>query len=206
MEPPEVYYDDYGCCEDCDGYSSETHHETLMLSSDDMLEALLLAVDDAQAAARLEDKVNEMDYYDDYEPNAVVVSGNEKFDKMWPAVDLICQSLVSRPREWKILSYTIKHIPTGHEYWTGSGGRAPITQLQMNSGHTTVFSDDQGLKIRAALHARDIYNPSDEQLKIMQGFGVAPQPFKPEPGFFGRMWAAIKFFPILVKFCVGYRS
>ncbi|MNI77161.1 hypothetical protein D3C73_1334380 [compost metagenome] len=122
---------------------------------------------------------------------------------MWPTVDAICDSLVRRPRDWTINSHTIKHKPTGQNYWTGTGTCAPITEVYGRSNATKVFSAAQGEKIREALNARHIHNPTDEQLKAMKAFGVAPQPFKPEPGFFGRTWAAIKFFPLLVRFCVG---
>lgn len=141
--------------------------------------------------------------YGDYDWRDAQKEEDEKYEKMWPAVEIICDSLVRRPREWKMGSHSIKHKPTGQVYWTGTGTCAPITETYMGRGATKVFSVKQGEKIREALNARDIHNPTDEQLKIMKGFGVAPQPFKPEPGFFGRLWAAIKFFPILVRFCVS---
>ncbi|MNC22728.1 hypothetical protein D3C75_707350 [compost metagenome] len=129
-----------------------------------------------------------------------------KFEKMWPTVDAICESLVRRPRDWKIGTHTIKHKPTGQVYWTGTGSCNPITESYSGRDAKTLFSGAQGEKIREALNARHINNPTDEQFKAMKAFGVAPVPYKPEPGFFGRLWAAIKFFPILVKFCVGYRA
>ena len=174
MEPPDVCYDDYGLPYDPD-----------------------LAEDDVG----MEYYGNE--YGDDIDWKAAQKEEDKRFEKMWPTVDAICESLVRRPRDWVLKTHTIKHKPTGQVYWTGTGTCSPITESYSGSDAKRVFSSEQGEKIREALNQRHIHNPTDEQLKIMKGFGVAPQPYKPEPGFFGRMWAAIKFFPILVRFCVG---
>lgn len=176
MEPPDVCYDYVGMCE-----SDLSEDEIIVEYYGD-------------------------EYGDSYDWKAARAEEDKRFEKMWPTVDVICDSLVRRPRDWVIKTHTIKHKPTGQVYWSGTGTYTPITESYSGRAAKQVFSAEQGEKIRDALNLRHIHNPTDEQLKAMKAFGVAPQPYRPEPGFFGRMWAAIKFFPILVKFCMGYRA
>lgn len=143
--------------------------------------------------------------YGDYE--AYEDPDNEQlFEKMWPTVEQMCREITKKPNEWVLDNYTLTHKPTKLQYWTGSSNTSAITEIYTAGNTKRIFSEEQGKLIRASLKDRRLHTPSPEQLEVMKAFGTDPVPFKPEPGFFGNLWAAIKFFPILVKFCVGYRA
>lgn len=181
MDPDrEVYYGDYGCDSGTGSSSYEPDY----------------AEDDVSEYHGHEWGVDSMDELDE---DAV-------FEKMWPTVEVMCRSLMYEPADWVQDSYTLTHKPTKMVYWTGSGTCNPIVESYIGSDSARIFSEKQGTLLRDAWNRRHHIVPNSAQLRAMKAFGTDPKPFVPEPGFWGQLWVAIKFFPIMVRFCMSVKK
>lgn len=128
---------------------------------------------------------------------------NSRFDRMWPTVYQICESLLYDQAAWEQQMYTITHIPSGISYWLGSNPNSddPITDI-FRPRDETVFNKEQGAAIRTALRNSKIVNVDPNQLLIMAAFNTLPKATKPEPGIWGKLYASIAFFPTFAFYCL----
>lgn len=129
-------------------------------------------------------------------------SDDVEFQKMWPTVEEMCRSLMNNTEDWEQHDHFILHKPSKMRYWTGSSYYCSITETYNSGNSKTVFSDKQGRLIRAAANYWRVGRLSKEQIAVVQSFRPVRTQFKPEPGFWGNLWVAIKFLPTLARFCM----
>ena len=87
------------------------------------------------------------------------------FKHMDSVVDEICHSLENEPETWKFESCTMSK--NGVTYWTTTTGSYAITQT-WNGARETVFSKEQGLRIRLSYEKAREITASEAQKKIIE--------------------------------------
>ena len=93
-----------------------------------------------------------------------------KFDYMEKTVNEICSSLENTPEHWKFETYTFKNILTDVEFWAGEGNSS-ITESLESGTADTVFSVEQGKRIRKSYNIARKKSASVRQQKINESFG-----------------------------------
>ena len=87
------------------------------------------------------------------------------FKHMDSVVDYICHSLEDEPETWVFETYTMSK--KGIKYWIGAGSDRSITKMWNGRTTDTVFSEEQGKRIRKSYNrAREII-ASEAQKKVI---------------------------------------
>ena len=86
------------------------------------------------------------------------------FKHMDSVVDEICHSLENEPETWKFESCTMSK--NGVKYWTAMS--CYITDTWMSGTRETVFSKEQGRRIRLSYEKAREITASEQQKKIIQ--------------------------------------
>jgi hypothetical protein len=90
-----------------------------------------------------------------------------KYDYMNEAVDELCSAMVKNPERFSIGVHTMDDGKTGVEYWISGGGA--ITETWNGRSSNTVFSYEQGKRVREAFSEMREIKASNAQQKILNG-------------------------------------
>lgn len=90
-----------------------------------------------------------------------------EYKYMQGAVDILCKDMEDNPSTYSIGTYTFSKKGSGVEYWLPLGDREPITEVWDGCTHITVFSLEQGYKIRKAFDKLRDTIASEEQNRVI---------------------------------------
>lgn len=91
-----------------------------------------------------------------------------KFEFMEDAANELCDELENNPNRFTETTHTLNDNRTGTQYWIGSSSRNAITEVWNRNSNDTVFSYQQGMRIRAAFEAMREYKANAAQEKILR--------------------------------------
>ncbi len=93
-----------------------------------------------------------------------------EFAFMEEAVSDICDSLENDPNRWTIGTHTLTDNKTGILYWISGtyGTTGAITETWNGSSKNTVFSYEQGKRIRASFDIMRRTKANQAQLKVLR--------------------------------------
>jgi len=90
-----------------------------------------------------------------------------KFDYMNEAVDELCYAMVNNPGRFSVGVHTMTDTKTGVEYWISTTGGSGITDTWNGRSNNTVFSYEQGKRLRDAFTQMREIKASNAQQRIL---------------------------------------
>lgn len=115
-----------------------------------------------------------------------------KFSFMEQTADAICISMRDTPEDWVISTYTVESKPTRVELWHSTLCYAdPITQVWKYRTRETVFSNEQGVRIREAFSKMVEENASKQQQELINKF-TKKTPEKGKSKVWWKFWRIAK--------------
>lgn len=96
------------------------------------------------------------------------------FDYMDEAVEAICKSLENEPEKWVFETYTFHKRGSSVRYWSTFSS---ITEIWDGRASHTVFSGEQGDKIKSSYHIARAKQADLNQIKVLKDIVVSEKPW-----------------------------